>query len=120
MDDTELVKELAARAKMTPAAAKAVLDVLEEIAAEHAVSDGPGPLSALDPRRRGRTEIHSTDPLFYRPTPSEVEALIEFARQHPLGIDFLLEGEPGCVAATFRTHAFTVDAARRRLSEAPR
>ncbi len=57
------------------------------------------------------------DPLGYRPTAEDVRRLIELARRHPLGLDFLREGDLGSVAATFRAHAFTVDAARARLSE---
>ncbi len=54
----------------------------------------------------------------FRPTPREVQALIGRARRHPLGVDFLLRGDLGAVAATFRVHAFTVDAARQRLRQA--
>lgn len=56
------------------------------------------------------------DPLDYRPTPEEVDSLIEAARRHPLGIEFLRDGELGSVAMTFQTHAFTVDAARIALA----
>ncbi len=51
------------------------------------------------------------------------EALIERARQHPLGTHFLKDGAPDAVAATFEVHAFTVDQARdllgRRASPRP-
>ncbi len=53
------------------------------------------------------------------PRPGEVDVLIEAARRHPLGLEFLDEGELGCVAVTFGVHAFTVDAARRRLGRGP-
>ena len=45
----------------------------------------------------------------------DVEALIEAARKHPLGLEFLLNGDLSAVAATFQAHAFTVDAAREHL-----
>jgi hypothetical protein len=53
-----------------------------------------------------------------KPTPDEVERLIASAREHPLGIEFLQWGALDAVAATFRTHAFVVDAARERLAKA--
>jgi len=54
-------------------------------------------------------------PLRYQPTPAQVDALIASAKDHPLGLGFLLNGNLDAVAVTFRAHAFTVDAARRRL-----
>jgi hypothetical protein len=48
----------------------------------------------------------------YRPDPEDVENLISAAQEHTLGIDFLLKGDLGSVAAIFRTHAFAVEAAR--------
>jgi hypothetical protein len=44
-----------------------------------------------------------------------VAALIARARSHDLGIAFLKNGLQDAVAAVFGVHAFTVDAARRRL-----
>ena len=52
----------------------------------------------------------------YTPTSEEVEALIDRAKKHPLGLDFLKEGYLDAVAATFGVHAFLVDRARERLS----
>jgi len=89
MKDADLVAELASRAHVQETTVRAVLGALA-----HVAGDEP-PASASDP-------------------PS-VEALIERARVHPLGIDFLLHGHLGSVAATFRVHAFTVEAARDRL-----
>jgi hypothetical protein len=51
----------------------------------------------------------------YVPGEDEIGALIEKAAAHPLGVRFLVEGHLGSVATMFRTHAFTVDAARERL-----
>ena len=53
----------------------------------------------------------------YVPTDRDVDDLIASAAAHPLGVRFLVEGHLGSVATTFRTHAFTVDAARERLRE---
>jgi hypothetical protein len=53
-----------------------------------------------------------------KPTPDEVDRLIASAREHPLGIDFLRSGALDAVAATFKAHAFVVDAARERLAKA--
>ncbi len=48
----------------------------------------------------------------FRPDPSSVERLLAAARAHPLGIDYLMKGYLGSVAATFGVHAFTVEEAR--------
>lgn len=56
------------------------------------------------------------EPTPFRPTPEDVRKLIESAKRHPLGIEYLRHGEPGSVAATFQAHAFTVDAAREELA----
>lgn len=60
------------------------------------------------------------EPASYRPSPEDVRKLIESAHRHPLGVDYLKHGEPGSVAATFRAHAFTVDAAREHLARSTR
>ncbi len=72
-------------------------------------------MSEPEPKREkdSRVPAASTEP--FRPGAPEVEALIAKARKHPLGVDFLLEGELGTVAITFGAHAFTVEAARRHL-----
>lgn len=53
--------------------------------------------------------------LIQDPAPQKVEELIVAARNHPLGIEFLLEGDLSSVAITFGAHAFTVEAARETL-----
>jgi len=55
-----------------------------------------------------------------RPGPGtgEVESLITRARDHALGLEFLLRGAHDAVAVTFGVHAFVVDAARDRLRSA--
>jgi hypothetical protein len=47
--------------------------------------------------------------------PRVVDELIERARKHPLGVDFLSNGYLDSVAAGLDAHAFTVEAARERL-----
>ena len=49
------------------------------------------------------------------PSDRDIADLIAAATSHPLGLQFLLEGELCAVATMFRVHAFTVDAARARL-----
>jgi len=60
-------------------------------------------------------ETHSTLTL-PQPDAGHVDRLIADAERHPLGIDFLHEGDLGVVAVMFGVHAFTVEAARERLS----
>lgn len=50
------------------------------------------------------------------PTETEIQDLIERAKSHDLGIEFLLNGSLDAVAATFGVHAFVIDAARDQLS----
>jgi hypothetical protein len=50
-----------------------------------------------------------------KPTQNEVFALIDRAKSHDLGIDFLINGALDSVAMTFGVHAFVVDAARDEL-----
>lgn len=47
--------------------------------------------------------------------PRAVDELIERAKKHPLGVEFLSKGYLDSVAAGLETHAFTVEAARERL-----
>lgn len=51
----------------------------------------------------------------FQPTPDQIHELIEAAANHPLGVEFLLEGDLGSVAAMFGAHAFTIEAARDQL-----
>ena len=50
------------------------------------------------------------------PTETEIQDLIERAKSHDLGIEFLLNGSLDAVAATFGVHAFVIDAARDQLT----
>jgi hypothetical protein len=104
MADPALVDDLARRAGVSKADAEAVLEALGTIAPERVAelvrrsSRGPAPAPAQ-----------------YVFNVQDVEALIEAARKHPLGLEFLLNGDLSSVAATFQAHAFTVDAAREHL-----
>jgi hypothetical protein len=69
------------------------------------------PLHRLAPRNPILADV-----LRFQPTDADVEALIERAPHHPLGLDFLRHGELGSVAVSLDAHAFTVIAARERLS----
>jgi len=51
------------------------------------------------------------------PTAEQVNELIEQARSHELGTDFLLHGSLDAVAATFGVHAFVVDVARDQFTQ---
>ena len=51
----------------------------------------------------------------YNASTEEVDALIQRARDHRLGVEFLADGAPDAIAATFQVHAFVVDAAREKL-----
>ena len=104
MADPKLVDDLARRAGVSKADAEAVLEALGTLAPERVPellqrsSRGPAPA-----------------PVRYVFNALDVEALIEAARKHPLGLEFLLNGDLSSVAATFQAHAFTVDAAREHL-----
>ena len=50
------------------------------------------------------------------PTDTDIQYLIERAKSHDLGIEFLLNGSLDAVAATFGVHAFVIDAARDQLT----
>ena len=50
-----------------------------------------------------------------RPNRAAVDTLIQRASDHHLGTRFLVDGALDAVAATFKVHAFVVDAAREVL-----
>jgi hypothetical protein len=112
MTDPRLIDELVRRAKVSAGDAEAVLDALALLAAEGrfnpATQFGRGPLPGMP-----GAPLTPAEP--FVPTREDVDALIAEARRHPLGIDFLLAGHLGTVAVTFKSHAFTVEAARARL-----
>jgi len=119
MSTDEWIDRLADRAGVAPAEARAVLTALSQLDRRRERSGRPLPVEALEPRPHDAWPLPVPKaPPSYEPSGFEVGSLIEEARRHPLGIEFLLEGELGAVAATFGVHAFTVDAARRRLGAA--
>ncbi len=103
MADPKLIDDLAQRAGVSRADAEAVLDALRAIAPDGRPARRP-------PARRPAPAVPR-----YEPAPGEIETLIARARAHPLGLEFLLDGDLSAVAATFQAHAFTVDAARQQL-----
>ena len=95
MNESELIEELSRKSHVPPAGVKAVLDALVDAARKGHVSE-----DILLPRHADL---------------ASVDELIERARNHRLGLEFLLEGYLASVAAEFGTHAFTVEEARLRL-----
>jgi hypothetical protein len=106
MADPKLIDDLARRAGVSKADAEAVLEALGALAPER--------VSELL-RRSSRGPAPAPAPARYVFDALDVEALIDAARKHPLGLEFLLNGDLSAVAATFQAHAFTVDAAREHL-----
>lgn len=98
MNESELIEELSRKAHVPPVTVRAVLDALIEAARKGHVSEDI---------LTGRTANARL--------PESVDALIDRARNHHLGLEFLLEGYLASVAAEFGTHAFTVEEARLRL-----
>lgn len=116
MKDDDLVGKLAARAGLEPVHVRAVLAALTEVSCEHEQAGQPLPMAALGLARCHAFRPRASQAASAQACDAGVEQLIAQARRHPLGVEFLLEGEPGCVAAIFGTHAFAVDAARQRLT----
>lgn len=54
----------------------------------------------------------------YAPTDHDVEELIIKAKEHTLGLPFLLHGNRAAIASLFDSHPFTIDAARERVRSA--
>ncbi len=140
MIDSPLVLEFARRARVSHDHALALLEVLDEIARERHLTGAPPAMAELRPagpdsrepapgvsgawpeaaRWKARPEAHDVEACAYVPSPRDVDDLIAAAELHPLGLRFLVEGHLGTVAVAFRTHAFTVDAARQRLKDSGR
>lgn len=122
--ETELISEVARRAHVPEAAARAVLSALSDVLHE---GDAPGTaLRSFAPtpaREDGTAPAEAPVDLqalkVSAPTdPRVVDDLISCARSHPLGLEFLLRGYLGSVAVELHAHAFTVEAARERLRSA--
>ncbi len=106
MNHPALVRDASARSGLPEATVEAVLAALAELIHHAHVSPDElvhALLGAADP-----LDTHPVDPR----DPALVAELVEKAKAHPLGLDFLVGGHLGSVAVTFETHAFTVLAAR--------
>ena len=106
MNHSSLVKDTAARSGLPESTVEKVVAALADLVHDaratpdellHALLGAGEPLHA-----------HPVDPR----DPAVVADLVEKAKSHPLGLDYLKGGHLGSVAATFETHAFTVLAAR--------
>lgn len=103
MNESELVGELSRRTSLPIATVGAVLGAMRELLVEGVVDEWTllnAPADAIrDPE-----------------DPGLVDQLIARAKKHPLGIEFLASGFLASVAIALGAHAFTVEAARRRLA----
>ena len=104
MNEADVVTELSRRTSLPEETAAAVLRAIRELIQEGEL-DGATLLSMPEP-----PEVPPDDP-------SAVERLIARAKKHPLGIEFLASGLLATVAITLGAHAFTVEAARRRIQK---
>lgn len=112
MNQSDLLDEVAQRAQVSEEDARAVLDALAQVVRRERAQGDTVLLQAL--AGAGGPPAGSENPK----NAAAVEALIERARSHPLGLEYLQKGFLGSVAATFQAHAFTVLAARERLKGA--
>jgi hypothetical protein len=107
MTHADLVTRIAGQAGVSRDTAVAVLEALGVVTGP----DRAGSLAAASMAPERDAIAHAR----YEPTAREVDELIAAAMAHPLGLEFLAEGDLGAVAITFRAHAFTVDRARREV-----
>lgn len=105
MNEAEIVRELSRRTSLPEETTAAVLHAIHELIDEGAV-DGSTLLSP--------PEVSAVVP---PDDPGIVERLIARAKKHPQGVEFLASGLLATVAITLGAHAFTVEAARRRLKK---
>jgi len=109
MNHESLVKDAAARSGLPETTVEKVVAALADVV-HHAHATPDELLHAL---------LGADEPLHAHPVDPRdavvVADLLERARAHPLGLDYLKGGHLGSVAVTFETHAFTVLAARERL-----
>lgn len=102
MNELELVGELSRRTSLPEATTTAVLRAMRELLSEGVMNE--------------RTLLTtSPEPASNPEDPRLVDQLIARAKKHPLGIEFLVSGFLASVAIGLGAHAFTVEAARRRL-----
>lgn len=112
MNHASLVRDAAARSGLPESEVEKVVAALADLV--HGAHASPDELlhallGAAEP-----LHAHPVDPR----DPALVAELVERAKTHPLGMDYLRGGHLGSVAATFETHAFTVLAARDLLRRA--
>jgi hypothetical protein len=109
MNHASLVRDAATRSGLPEATVESVVTALADLV-HHSEASPDELLGAL---------LGVADPLPSHPVdprdPATVAELVERAKAHPLGLDYLKGGHLGSVAATFETHAFTVLAARELL-----
>lgn len=109
MNHAALVRDAARLSGLPEATVEAVVAALADMVHRSRVS----------PDELLHALLGAEDPLHAQPVdprdPALVAELVERARSHPLGLDFLKGGHLGSVAAAFETHAFTVLAARESL-----
>jgi len=106
MNHAKLVRDAARLSGLPEATVESVVAALADLVHRARVSPDEllhALLGAADP-----LHAHPVDPR----DPAVVAELVERAKAHPLGLDYLKGGHLGSVAATFETHAFTVLAAR--------
>ncbi|MEK7466270.1 MAG: hypothetical protein AAB074_02545 [Planctomycetota bacterium] len=73
------------------------------------------PQSAVRRSGKAKAKSHAVHAGSAHTHPEVVDALIDRAKSHPLGTEFLSQGALDSVSAAFQAHAFTVEAARERL-----
>ena len=109
MNHLSLVKDAAARTGLPEPEVEKVIAALADVV-HHAHATPDELLHAL---------LGASAPLHAHPVDPRdaavVAELVERAKAHPLGLDYLRTGHLGSVAVTFETHAFTVLAARELL-----
>ena len=106
MNHAKLVRDSARLSGLPEATVESVVAALADLVHRSRVSPDEllhALLGAADP-----LHAHPVDPR----DAAVVAELVERAKVHPLGLDYLKGGHLGSVAATFETHAFTVLAAR--------
>lgn len=104
MKESDLVRELSRRTAQPEEATEKLLEAVRDLIREGEVDE--------------RTLLASPEaPAVPPDDPSLVDRLIARAKKHPLGLEFLASGLLATVAITLGAHAFTVEAARRRLKK---
>ena len=119
MTESQLLDEVSRRTGLAREEAQAAVTAVATIACEQERLGQPLPLAGFGAPGMAKkpSGAAGTDGGSFVPAAGEVDDLIAAAAKHPLGVEFLLNGNLCSVAIMFRTHAFTVDAARERLRQ---